>query len=84
MVDVKNSGVAEKEQVNEYRKDMMNKAMDKIKTLSEAEYGKRVSCFRAPCGEIHIAHAYADSRGCLRSLFTRSWSFSCRPYWRKG
>ncbi|XP_075895860.1 interferon-induced helicase C domain-containing protein 1 isoform X2 [Nelusetta ayraudi] len=46
VVDVKNSGVAEKEQVNEYRKDMMNRAMDKIKTLSEAEYGKRIMEFQ--------------------------------------
>lgn len=42
MVDVKNSGVAEKEQVNEYRKDMMDKAMKRIKALCEEEYSKRV------------------------------------------
>lgn len=45
VVDVKNSGVAEKEQVNEYRKDLMNKAMNKIKNLSEEEYAKRVGGF---------------------------------------
>lgn len=84
VVDVKNSGVAEKELVNEYRKDMMNKAMDKIKTLSEAEYSKRVSGFRAPCGEIRIAHITLIPRVVCFPFFTRSRSFSCRPYCRKG
>lgn len=42
MVDVKNSGVAEKETVNEYRKDMMDKAIDKIGALKQADYEKQV------------------------------------------
>lgn len=50
MVEVKNSGVAEKEQVNEYRKDLMDKAMNKIKSLSEKEYAKRVTSFSAHGG----------------------------------
>uniref|UniRef100_A0AAX7STZ6 RNA helicase n=1 Tax=Astatotilapia calliptera TaxID=8154 RepID=A0AAX7STZ6_ASTCA len=36
LVEVKNSGVAEKECVNEYRKNMMNKAIQKIKSLNQA------------------------------------------------
>uniref|UniRef100_A0AAX7V647 RNA helicase n=1 Tax=Astatotilapia calliptera TaxID=8154 RepID=A0AAX7V647_ASTCA len=35
LVEVKNSGVAEKECVNEYRKNMMNKAIQKIKSLNQ-------------------------------------------------
>lgn len=42
MVDVKDSGVAEKECVNEYRKDMMNKAIDKIGALKQGAYDKKV------------------------------------------
>lgn len=38
VVDVKGSGVAEKECVNEYRKDMMNKAIEKIGAFKQAEY----------------------------------------------
>lgn len=42
MVDVKNSGVTEKERVNEYRKIMMDKAIDKIRALKQEDYEKRV------------------------------------------
>lgn len=42
LVEVKNSGVAEKECVNEYRIDMMNKAIEKIRALDQADYDKRV------------------------------------------
>lgn len=41
VVDVKDSGVAEKECVNEYRKDMMNKAIEKIGAFQQAEYDKK-------------------------------------------
>uniref|UniRef100_A0A8C2WT53 RNA helicase n=1 Tax=Cyclopterus lumpus TaxID=8103 RepID=A0A8C2WT53_CYCLU len=43
LVDVKNSGVAEKECVNEYRITLMNKAITKIGALNQAEYDKRIS-----------------------------------------
>uniref|UniRef100_A0A8C4HNM8 RNA helicase n=1 Tax=Dicentrarchus labrax TaxID=13489 RepID=A0A8C4HNM8_DICLA len=46
LVEVKNSGVAEKECVNEYRKTMMNKAIDKIRALNQADYDKRIIEFQ--------------------------------------
>ncbi|XP_042350470.1 interferon-induced helicase C domain-containing protein 1 [Plectropomus leopardus] len=46
LVDVKNSGVAEKECVNEYRINMMNKAIDKIRALDQADYDKRILEFQ--------------------------------------
>ncbi|XP_069558569.1 interferon-induced helicase C domain-containing protein 1 [Brachyistius frenatus] len=46
VVDVKNSGVAEKECVNEYRKSMMDKAIDKIRVLNQADYNKRINEFQ--------------------------------------
>lgn len=39
---MKNSGVAEKETVNEYRRVMMDKAIDKIRALKQADYHKQV------------------------------------------
>lgn len=47
LVEVKNSGVAEKECVNEYRKDMMNKAIDRIRALNQKDYDKRVCSLHA-------------------------------------
>lgn len=44
-MDVKNSGVTEKECVNEYRQKMMDKAIEKIRALNEAHYVKRVCLF---------------------------------------
>ncbi|XP_054471030.1 interferon-induced helicase C domain-containing protein 1 isoform X2 [Anoplopoma fimbria] len=46
LVDVKNSGVAEKECVNEYRIGMMNKAITKIRALDQAVYDKRIFEFQ--------------------------------------
>ncbi|KAF7668812.1 hypothetical protein LDENG_00285850 [Lucifuga dentata] len=42
LVEVKGSGVAEKDSINEYRKNMMHKAIDKIRALSQEEYDKRI------------------------------------------
>ncbi|KAM7380584.1 hypothetical protein PAMP_003871 [Pampus punctatissimus] len=46
LVEVKGSGVAEKECVNEYRKSMMNKAIDKISAIQQADYDKRITEFQ--------------------------------------
>ncbi|CAN9497800.1 unnamed protein product [Ophioblennius macclurei] len=46
LVEVKNSGVAEKEFVNEYRCGMMDKAIVKIRALHPSEYEKRVTEFQ--------------------------------------
>lgn len=43
LVEVKGSGVAEKECVNEYRKTMMHKAIDKIRALPQADYEKKIT-----------------------------------------
>ncbi|XP_029315120.1 interferon-induced helicase C domain-containing protein 1 [Cottoperca gobio] len=46
LVDVKNSGVAEKECVNEYRITMMDKAIIKIRALNQEVYDKRILEFQ--------------------------------------
>ncbi|KAM9347722.1 interferon-induced helicase C domain-containing protein 1 isoform 2-T2 [Symphorus nematophorus] len=46
LVEVKNSGVAERECVNEYRTQMMNKAIDKIRALNPTDYEKRILEFQ--------------------------------------
>lgn len=52
VVDVKNSGVSEKETVNEYRKAMMDKAINKIGALKQADYNKQVRLADTFGGEI--------------------------------
>ncbi|KAM6979182.1 interferon-induced helicase C domain-containing protein 1 isoform 2-T2 [Tautogolabrus adspersus] len=42
LIEVKNTWVAEKECLNEYRIDMMNKAIDKIRALTQADYGRKM------------------------------------------
>ncbi|KAL6100766.1 ifih1 [Pungitius sinensis] len=46
LVDVKNSGVVEKEHVNEFRITMMDKAITKIRALNQADYDKRILEFQ--------------------------------------
>ncbi|XP_070693773.1 interferon-induced helicase C domain-containing protein 1 [Pempheris klunzingeri] len=46
LVEVKNSGVAEKECVNEHRENMMNKAINKIRALNQTDYDKRILEFQ--------------------------------------
>ncbi|XP_056144973.1 interferon-induced helicase C domain-containing protein 1 [Lampris incognitus] len=46
LVEVEGSGVAEKEIVNEYRIDMMNKAIAKIKNMDQVEYDRRITEFQ--------------------------------------
>uniref|UniRef100_UPI0037E8CDDB interferon-induced helicase C domain-containing protein 1 n=1 Tax=Semicossyphus pulcher TaxID=241346 RepID=UPI0037E8CDDB len=46
LIDTKNSGVAEKECVNEYRINMMNKAIGKIRALNPEDYRKKVEEFQ--------------------------------------
>ncbi|XP_040056601.2 interferon-induced helicase C domain-containing protein 1 [Gasterosteus aculeatus] len=46
LVEVKNSGVAEKERVNEFRITMMNKAITNIRALDQADYDKRILEFQ--------------------------------------
>lgn len=83
LVEVKNSGVAEKECVNEYREDMMNKAIKKIRALNQADYDKRV---RSPHFSVklktHLVVRLIPS-DVFFFPFIRFWSFRFRLYWRR-
>uniref|UniRef100_A0A672IMU5 RNA helicase n=1 Tax=Salarias fasciatus TaxID=181472 RepID=A0A672IMU5_SALFA len=46
LIDVKNSGVAEREFVNEYRCTMMDKAIIKIRALDQEEYDRKITEFQ--------------------------------------
>ncbi|XP_057708991.1 interferon-induced helicase C domain-containing protein 1 isoform X1 [Corythoichthys intestinalis] len=46
VIEVKGSGVTEKESVNEYRKDLMTKAIAKICALDPADYNNRIEEFQ--------------------------------------
>ncbi|KAG7227530.1 hypothetical protein INR49_005345 [Caranx melampygus] len=77
LVEVQNSGVAEKETVNEYRKDMMHKAIEKIRTLKQDEYDKRIleSQMQAILEEkLRMKHKQKD----LRTEKPSDVKFSCR------
>lgn len=69
---MKNSGVAEKETVNEYRKDMMDKAIKKIGALKQADYDKQVGEF-----DTFLAVKAGVMTPTCGGLF-RSRSFRCR------
>ncbi|XP_061697716.1 interferon-induced helicase C domain-containing protein 1 [Syngnathoides biaculeatus] len=47
VIEVKGSGVTEKETVNEYRKDLMAKAIARIQALDPAEYINRIKEFQS-------------------------------------
>lgn len=83
LVEVKNSGVAEKEHVNEYRKNMMNKAIAKIRALDQADYDRRVLQtfwsqlnWNPRCGKTVLSDV------CF-VFFIRSQSFRFRLSWRR-
>nr|AHX37214.1 melanoma differentiation-associated protein 5 [Oplegnathus fasciatus] len=78
LVEVKNSGVAEKECVNEYRKNMMNKAIDKIRALDQADYDKRITEFQIQAiMEEKVRMTKKKQKG-LKSESPSEVKFSCR------
>ncbi|XP_068613059.1 interferon-induced helicase C domain-containing protein 1-like [Brachionichthys hirsutus] len=46
IIDIKNSGVTEKNSVNEYRKKMMYKAIGRVRALNQVDYDKRIQEFQ--------------------------------------
>ncbi|KAI3356209.1 hypothetical protein L3Q82_017456, partial [Scortum barcoo] len=78
LVEVKNSGVTEKECVNEYRKSMMNKAINKIRALDQAEYDKRITEFQMQAiMEEKVRNTKKKQKG-LKSESPSAVTFSCR------
>lgn len=78
LVEVKNTGVAEKEAVNEYRENMMNKAIEKIRALRQADYDKRIADFQIQAiMEDRVRMATKKKKG-LRNESPSDVTFSCR------
>uniref|UniRef100_A0A8C7ZD09 RNA helicase n=1 Tax=Oryzias sinensis TaxID=183150 RepID=A0A8C7ZD09_9TELE len=78
VVDVKNSGVAEKECVNEHREDMMHKAIEKIKALSQADYDKQITEYQLQAiMEIRVRQN-RQKKKVMKNVNPAAVKFSCR------
>ncbi|XP_056890820.1 interferon-induced helicase C domain-containing protein 1 [Takifugu flavidus] len=78
VVDVKDSGVAEKECVNEYRKDMMNKAIDKIGALKQDAYDKKIQEFQIQAIMEYRLRMKMKQKADIKNEDPSEVKFSCR------
>ncbi|XP_014905849.1 interferon-induced helicase C domain-containing protein 1 [Poecilia latipinna] len=78
VVDVKNSGVAEKECVNEYREQMMNKAIQKIKKLDQSVYNKQITEFQIQAIMEERVRQVNQKKKAVKDENPSSVKFSCR------
>ncbi|XP_078142033.1 interferon-induced helicase C domain-containing protein 1 isoform X2 [Centroberyx gerrardi] len=78
LVQVKGSGVAEKESVNEYRKDMMTKAIAKIKSMNQAEYDKRIMEFQIQAVLEEKLRMTMKKKQGMKNVSPSEVKFSCR------
>ncbi|KAM6934329.1 interferon-induced helicase C domain-containing protein 1 [Xenentodon cancila] len=78
VVDVKNSGVAEKECVNEYREDMMNKAINKIKALNQAAYDEKINTLQIQAILEKKLEEKKQNQKAIKNESPSSVKFSCR------
>ncbi|XP_014831621.1 PREDICTED: interferon-induced helicase C domain-containing protein 1 [Poecilia mexicana] len=78
VVDVKNSGVAEKEYVNEYREQMMNKAIQKIKKLDQSVYNKQITEFQIQAIMEERVRQVNQKKKAVKDENPSSVKFSCR------
>ncbi|KAM7407510.1 hypothetical protein PAMA_003301 [Pampus argenteus] len=78
LVEVKGSGVAEKECVNEYRKSMMNKAIDKIRALQQADYDKKITEFQIQAIREEMVRMTKKKKKDMKNENPSELKFSCR------
>lgn len=78
VVDVKNSGVAEKECVNEYREEMMNKAIQKIKTRNQLDYKKQITEFQIQAIMEERVRQVKQKKKTIKDEHPSAVKFSCR------
>uniref|UniRef100_A0A3P9LKN0 RNA helicase n=1 Tax=Oryzias latipes TaxID=8090 RepID=A0A3P9LKN0_ORYLA len=78
VVDVKNSGVAEKECVNEHREDMMHKAIEKIKALSQADYDKEITDYQLQAIMENRVRQNRQNKKVMKNVNPAAVKFSCR------
>uniref|UniRef100_A0A671XVQ4 RNA helicase n=1 Tax=Sparus aurata TaxID=8175 RepID=A0A671XVQ4_SPAAU len=78
LVEVKNSGVAEKEVVNEYRMTMMDKAIEKIRALEQEEYDKRIMEYQMQAIMENRVLAKKKKQKGMKNENPSSVKFSCR------
>ncbi|XP_012729491.2 interferon-induced helicase C domain-containing protein 1 [Fundulus heteroclitus] len=78
VVDVKNSGVAEKECVNEYREEMMNKAIQKIKARNQPEYNKQITEYQIQAIMEERVRLVKQKKKAVKIESPSAVTFSCR------
>ncbi|KAK2839744.1 hypothetical protein Q5P01_013484 [Channa striata] len=78
LVEVKNSGVAEKECVNEYRQKMMDRAIDKIRALNQADYDKRITEFQIQAIMEEKVRMTKKRQKDIKTMNPSDVKFSCR------
>ncbi|XP_041858379.1 interferon-induced helicase C domain-containing protein 1 isoform X2 [Melanotaenia boesemani] len=78
VVDVKNSGVAEKECVNEYREGMMIKAIKKIRALKQADYDKQITEFQIQAIMEEKVRQTKQNQKAFKDESPSAVKFSCR------
>lgn len=78
LVEVKNSGVAEKECVNDYRLKMMNKAIEKIRALNQTDYDKKVAEFQMQAIMEEKVRMSKKKKKAMRDTDPSEVKFSCR------
>ncbi|XP_054888189.1 interferon-induced helicase C domain-containing protein 1 [Poeciliopsis prolifica] len=78
VVDVKNSGVAEKEYVNEHREQMMNKAIQKIKKYDQSVYNKQITEFQIQAIMEERVRQVNQKKKAVKDENPSAVKFSCR------
>ncbi|XP_024141962.1 interferon-induced helicase C domain-containing protein 1 isoform X2 [Oryzias melastigma] len=78
VVDVKNSGVAERECVNEHREDMMHKAIEKIKALSPQDYDKQITEYQLQAIMEKRVREHRQNKKVIKNESPSAVKFSCR------
>ncbi|CAK6954110.1 interferon-induced helicase C domain-containing protein 1 [Scomber scombrus] len=78
LVEVKGSGVAERECVNEYRTKMMHKAIDKIRALNHADYDRKITEFQIQAIMEEKVRMIKQKQKDMKSENPSELKFSCR------
>ncbi|XP_028991540.1 interferon-induced helicase C domain-containing protein 1 [Betta splendens] len=78
LVEVKNSGVAEKEVVNEHRLNMMNKAIDKIRAMSHEVYEGKIKEFQLHAILENKMKEKQKIRNAVKTIDPSDVKFTCR------
>ncbi|KAG7269109.1 hypothetical protein CRUP_008410 [Coryphaenoides rupestris] len=78
LVEVLGSGVVEKENVNEFRQKMMNKAIIKIKNMDQEEFNKKINTYQVEAVQEWRLMMMKKRNQLMKNDSPSAVSFSCR------